>query len=69
MGHSTSKDFDPIVHIEIKEIGEVEKEEKDIFDESDEENKYHVWYIWPNIHKLWIKLNPSKLSFIELLDE
>ena len=68
IGHSTSKDFDIIVHIELEEEQEDDNEDNNILEESDEESKYHVRYIWPNIHKLWIKLNPSKLSFIELLD-
>jgi len=70
MGTSSSKDFDPIVHLELEEEKEYEEEEEiDILDESDEESKYKIKLVCPHIHKLWIKLNPSKTNFIEVLDE
>lgn len=70
VGNSTSADFDPIAHLEIEEKKEYTPEEEvDILDESDEESKYKTKLICPNIHKLWIKLDPTKTNFIELLDE
>ena len=69
VGNSTSDDFDPIVHLEIEEEKEYETEEEDLMDQSDEDSKHKIKYVCPNIHKLWIKLEPSKTNFIELLDE
>jgi dynein heavy chain len=70
VGLSTSKDFDPIVHLELEEDRDYEAEEEiDILDESDEESKYKTKLVCHNIHKLLVKMNPSKTSFIELLDE
>ena len=70
LGTSTSDDFDPIVHLEIEEEKEYESEqEEDLMDKSDEDSKHKIKYVCPNIHKLWIKLEPSKTNFTELLDE
>ena len=68
MGNSTSRDFDPIVHIEIEDP-EKEEEEIDILEESDEESKYLKRYICPTLHEIWVKLQPSKTSFIDVLEE
>lgn len=70
MGNSTSKDFDPIVHLELEDpnVNE-EEEEMDLLLDSDEESKYLSRFVCPNLHELWIKLNPSKNSFIDLLEE
>ena len=38
-------------------------------DKSDEDSKPKIKYVCPNIHKLWIKLEPPKTNFTKLLDE
>jgi hypothetical protein len=69
MGNSTSEDFDPIVHIELEDPNAEEEFEVDILEDSDEDSKYLKRFICLNLHEIWIKLNPSKNSFIDLLEE
>ena len=70
MGHDTFENFDPIVHLEIEDPNEeIEDEEVDILDDTDEEGNLLVRYVCPKIHEIWIKLDPNKSSFVDLLEE
>lgn len=64
----SSTNFDPIVHIELEDL-EVEEEDIDILEDTDEESQLLIKHVCPNIHEIWIKLDPNKNSFIDLLEE
>ena len=69
-GQSNTDTFDPIVHLEIENVEEEEDEEDvDILEDTDEESQFLKRYVCPKIHEIWIKLDPNKSSFVDLLEE
>ena len=70
MANKSSVTFDPIVHIELENLeNEGEEEDIDIMEDTDEESQMLIKYVCPRIHEIWIKLDPNKSSFIDLLEE
>jgi hypothetical protein len=75
VGTSKREDFDPVVHMEIEPEGADEEEVKDAGEEEpepeevDEESKLLLKPTVPNIHKLWLRLTPTRNEFINLIAE
>ena len=77
LGTSKREDFDPVVHMEIEQEGDDEEEEEAKAaggeepepEEEDEETKYLYKPTVPNIHKLWLRLTPTRNEFINLIAE
>jgi hypothetical protein len=68
-GNPSVDDFDPICHLELEEEEEYKSEESRDPMDFDESELYVSKFVCKNIHKYWIKCNPSKNSFIELINE
>ena len=69
-GSVSSVKFDPVVHLELEDPDQdLEEEEIDHLEETDEESMMLVKPVCPKIYEIWIKLDPNKNSFIDLLEE
>jgi len=62
--------FDPLCHLELEEEVEEEQEEKSDMEEGSElsEELPHQRTRAKELHKVWLKLEPGKMDFIELLE-